>query len=227
MILSIKNQGRPPREAWGLQRDPRLQAMWVGSPNSPRRLRQPQPRLPGLPQPGRLPSPAPPTQRWTPATRSTAPAQGNARAPLPQERPSRRGWNTGPHRFELDLPSCLASDCTEDEVFAAWRDYSAPGAPRAVDGTRRVMLWGRNPILQTVDPRTRTITNRTVPGHAFHPGTVTIRTRTRNGVVGAQVVGEGDGGSRWQNYLVGPTLFAGSGMLVRSRTNPDPWPVVP
>ena len=59
-----------------------------------------------------------------------------------------------------------------------------------------------------------TITNVTKPGHLFG-GSVNISIQTRNGVVGAQVVGTGLGPNPVMNQLMGPVIFEGLGFGAR------------
>ncbi|MGH8241770.1 MAG: FG-GAP-like repeat-containing protein [Steroidobacteraceae bacterium] len=78
-----------------------------------------------------------------------------------------------PHDYTLDRTLVCTADDTFQQMTAA--GMSAPGAPAAVEGfTPRVDLTFGNPITQTVDSVTRTILNRTLPGHEFHDGSVEI-----------------------------------------------------
>lgn len=122
----------------------------------------------------------------------------------------------GNHYYNLWIPLC-AGDCTPADAFNAMKNFSAPGAPPAQDGSRDLMLIGLtsgNPINQTVDPCKMTITNVTKPGHLFG-GSVNISIQTRNGVVGAQVVGTGLGPNPVMNQLMGPVIFEGLGFGAR------------
>jgi len=122
----------------------------------------------------------------------------------------------GNHYYNLWIPLC-AGNCTPVDAFNAMRNFSAPGAPPAQDGSRDLMLPGLisgNPINQTVDPCGMTITNVTKPGHLFG-GSVNISIQARNGVVGAQVVGTGLGPNPIMNQLMGPVIFEGLGFGAR------------
>lgn len=82
---------------------------------------------------------------------------------------------------------------------------SAPGAPAAQEGiTQNVDLFGHNPITQTVDSRTRTIVNRTEPGHEFFDGSVIITAipQPNNGSL-ISIRGTGTNGSPVWNTVVG------------------------
>jgi RHS repeat-associated protein len=113
--------------------------------------------------------------------------------------------SVGDHSYNIWVPMC-AGGCTPTEAFNAMRNFSAPGAPPAQNGSHNLVLTGNNPINQTVDPCEKTITNRTLPGHQFG-GSVTISIQQRNGVVGAQIVGTGVGQNPIMNQLMGPMIF--------------------
>ncbi|WP_429002581.1 RHS repeat-associated core domain-containing protein [Xanthomonas fragariae] len=111
----------------------------------------------------------------------------------------------GDHYYNIWVPLC-ASGCSPTDAFNAMRNFSAPGAPYAQNGTHDHTLILNNPIRQTVDPCKQTITNQTLPGHQFG-GSVTISVQQRNGVVGAQIVGTGVGPNPIMNQLMGPAIF--------------------
>lgn len=124
--------------------------------------------------------------------------------------------NVGNHYYNIWVPLC-AGGCTPTDAFNAMRNFSAPGAPPAQDGSRDVLLFGftsPNPINQTVDPCAKTIKNVTLPGHLFG-GSVTISILQKNGVVGAQVVGTGLGPNPVTNQLMGPEIFEALGFGAR------------
>jgi len=131
------------------------------------------------------------------------------------------------HLTSIFEPACPATDCSEDEVYAAWRGYSAPGAPYAENGNHRVVLTGGNPILQTVVPQARLIVNQTLPGHVFHPGAIIIHVVTEHGVVGARIIGFGTGPGRFINQYGGPLIFGVLASEVRARVNPNGDPELP
>jgi uncharacterized protein RhaS with RHS repeats len=111
----------------------------------------------------------------------------------------------GNHYYNIWVPLC-AGGCTPTEAFNAMRNFSAPGAPPAQNGSRNLVLTGNKPINQTVDPCEQTITNQTFPGYQFG-GSVTISIQQRNGAVGAQIVGTGIGPNPIMNQLMGPMIF--------------------
>jgi uncharacterized protein RhaS with RHS repeats len=113
--------------------------------------------------------------------------------------------SVGNHDYSLWIPLCYGG-CTTTDGLNAMRNFSAPGAPRAQNGSRNLMLAGGNPINQTVDPCKNTITNKTLPGHTFG-GAVTISILQKDGVVGAQVVGAGVGPNAITNQIMGPVIF--------------------
>jgi RHS repeat-associated protein len=129
----------------------------------------------------------------------------------------------GQHHYDFFSGACKAGEagCTESSVFESWRHRSAPGAPYAEAGTHNRTLTGGNPIRQTVNTSSRTIVNETRPGHRYYPGTVTIRVMTRDGVIGARIIGHGDrGANAIENRILGPILFRYLGSLVYFSMHP-------
>jgi hypothetical protein len=125
--------------------------------------------------------------------------------------------DVGDHYYNLWIPLCDAGGCTPTDAFNAMRNFSAPGAPPAQDGSRDLLLEGLtspNPINQTVDPCKMTIKNVTLSGHLFG-GSVTISILQENGVIGAQVVGTGLGPNPIMNQLMGPAIFETLGFGAR------------
>ena len=90
---------------------------------------------------------------------------------------------------------------------APW--VSAPGAPQAQEGTTGpIVLWGNNPITQTVDSSSGTIVNTTLPTHTFYPGTVTFQVAPALGNTSTVVVtGQGTGNNPEENDAVGIAYF--------------------
>lgn len=123
----------------------------------------------------------------------------------------------GDHYYRIWVPLCTF--CTRADGFEAMRNFSAPGAPYAVDGTHDLNLTGNNPIRQTVDSCNYKITNKTLPGHMFG-GQVEISITEMNGAVGAEVVGSGYGPNAFWNQLFGPPIFEGLGFGAYLRLNP-------
>jgi RHS repeat-associated protein len=126
-----------------------------------------------------------------------------------------------PHYFRTNI----ATLCSPDEAFRRMLEpgMSAPGAPAAIEATdRRVDLWDfafqpNNPILQTVNPAARTITNETQPGHRYNPGSIIIQVLSAPGGTSDIVitgVGTGLHGGKiqfWGFYSLKkllPTVFA-------------------
>jgi RHS repeat-associated protein len=126
------------------------------------------------------------------------------------------------HYYSTFIPLC-SGNCTPQQAFEAMRHFSAPGAPYAAAGTHDVMLWGRNPIRQTVDPCHLTITNVTLPGHVFG-GQVQITITSENGTIGAEVVGSGSGPKAALNQEVGPAIFQAMGYGAYMWLNPSGAP---
>jgi RHS repeat-associated protein len=122
--------------------------------------------------------------------------QSGARSPGP---------NVGYHYYNIFVPLCVG--CSPSDAFNAMRNYSAPRAPYALNGTHDVLLFGNNPIRQIVNQCDKAITNETLPGHIFG-GSVTISIIENNGVVGAQIVGTGTGPNAIGNQLGGPLLIS-------------------
>ena len=131
---------------------------------------------------------------------------------------NRSGWNEGAHYYGLHIPLC--DSCTKGEAFDGARNFTAPGAPRAQDGRHTRILSFGNPIAQVVDPDNFSITNITLKGHWFFPGTVNIKIVESNGVKSMDVVGEGVGKNRLQNQILGPMIF--TGMAISTYLNLHP-----
>ena len=125
--------------------------------------------------------------------------------------------SVGDHYYSLWIPLC-SGGCTTTDGLNAMRNFSAPGAPQAQNGSRNLMLAGGNPINQTVDACKSTITNKTLPGHTFG-GSVTISILQKDGVVGAQVVGTGVGPNPITNQIAGTMIFEYLGFRARMSLN--------
>lgn len=110
-------------------------------------------------------------------------------------------------------------NCTIDQGFEAMRLFSAPSAPYAQEGTHKRILWGNNPIEQTVDTCSKTITNVALPGHSFG-GTVKIKIVETNGVVSADITGSGSGNLSMVNSIAGPAIFSGLAGAAYINLNP-------
>jgi hypothetical protein len=124
-----------------------------------------------------------------------------------------------PHYYTVNVPLCF---CSQADAFNAFRNFSAPGAPYAQDGTHKVVLPGftsGNPIKQTVDPNAMTITNETLPGHLFG-GQVVISFSTENSVTSVNIVGSGIGPNAELNQILGPEIFTGLAMGAFYYLNP-------
>ncbi|HEY0113197.1 MAG TPA: RHS repeat-associated core domain-containing protein [Allosphingosinicella sp.] len=119
-----------------------------------------------------------------------------------------------PHRFEITR----MLQCTAGKAFQKLMQEgnSAPGAPRAREGTSRgVRLWGNHPITQVVDSANRTIRNITEVGHRYHPGSVTLRiTPITPGTSRITIVGQGTGEHAYENDVVGSIFFGGVATLL-------------
>jgi hypothetical protein len=120
------------------------------------------------------------------------------------------------HYYTVDTPLCF---CSQADAFNAMRNFSAPGAPYAQNGTHYLVLAGNNPILQTVDPDAMTITNVTQPGHIFG-GQVQIGFSTSNGVTSVNIVGSGIGPNSELNQILGPEIFTALSMAAFYYLNP-------
>src|SRR5205814_1226323 len=77
------------------------------------------------------------------------------------------------HRYSVHRSTV----CSAGDAFNQFKDasMSAPGAPPAQEGPHVVTLTGNNPIAQSVNSSTMTITNTTLPTHEFYPGQVVIQ----------------------------------------------------
>lgn len=142
---------------------------------------------------------APPIPIPVPGTPAQPTPYTNPTPPPPEEEDT--------HEYEINV----ATSCNASQAFTLLRrpGVSAPGAPFAQEGTNTVTLTGNNPIRQTVNSSTRTIINQTLPGHSFHPGTVTIRVSSL-GSAGSliNIVGTGTGPNPTRNNVIGYAFFA-------------------
>jgi hypothetical protein len=129
----------------------------------------------------------------------------------------------GPHHYDFSVPLCLG--CSSQQAFDVVRAFSAPGAGYAQNGTHEVTLAGNNghnQIIQTVDPNALTITNTTLPGHVFDPGSVQLSVvQDQTGVVSLHIVGGGTGAYSTDNQIFGPAIFSALGLAAYGALNPD------
>jgi hypothetical protein len=80
----------------------------------------------------------------------------------------------------------------------------------AQEGTHVLILTGNNPISQTVNSSTMTITNATLPGHIFDPGTVGFQVDPAPGDTSViTITGTGTGDYPVLNDIVGELFFGG------------------
>jgi hypothetical protein len=69
-------------------------------------------------------------------------------------------------------------------------------------------LTFNQPISQSVNSSTRTIVNRTLPGHIFYPGTVTIQVNPLGPETSTlSIIGEGVGNEPEFNNFIGEAFF--------------------
>jgi hypothetical protein len=137
-----------------------------------------------------------------------------------------------PHRYEIKTPTT----CTPGDAFNALQapDTSAPGAPAAQEGFTPLInlpplvpfdfakgilpdyFTHPNPISQTVSTPTMTLTNTTVSGHVFYPGTVvtTVSPMGTGSVI--DTVGTGNGANPNFNNFVGVLYFGLRNYLVQT-----------
>lgn len=139
---------------------------------------------------------------------STFPALvGVPRAQPPKPSPTTAQQQGKPHFYQVNTwTSCTPSEAL-NMAKAPW--VSAPGAPQAQEGTTGpIVLWGNNPITQTVDSSSGTIVNTTLPTHTFYPGTVTFQVAPALGNTSTVVVtGQGTGNNPEENDAVGIAYF--------------------
>ncbi|MGA0603533.1 RHS repeat-associated core domain-containing protein [Caulobacter sp. KR2-114] len=120
-------------------------------------------------------------------------------------------WLTEPGSHHYTMTG--GSLCDADEQFKYWRApfVSAPGYRAGSAPRQQVELALGNWIEQTVDVRSRTIVNTTLPGHMFYYGTVTIHVSPTE--AGSEVAVEGvghNGNNARLNYILGVPLFYAS-----------------
>jgi hypothetical protein len=121
-------------------------------------------------------------------------------------------WISGSyHSYGVFTSVCFvtASYCTEDKVFDVLRRYPAPGHdPSAMvqsgDNTN-VPFLGR--VEHIVDYENRTITNRTIPNHLLHKGTVARSVQSRGSVIGVFTEGSGFGRLSTLNRLLSKPVW--------------------
>lgn len=130
-----------------------------------------------------------------------------------------------PHKYSVTVFTL----CSAAEAFSRVElpGVSAPGAPEAQDGSNVVQLWGNNGnnwILQSVDSSTMRITNFTLPGHQFYPGTVTWQVTPGPAGFGSfiNVTGIGDGPNASENEAVGLAFFGGAANAIAESCVPFP-----
>ncbi|WP_338445659.1 RHS repeat-associated core domain-containing protein [Pelagerythrobacter marensis] len=137
------------------------------------------------------------------------PPSGPAPSPSPEDGFGGGRLPQNTHRYNISV----VTQCSADSAFGAVRGAgnSAPGAPFARSGTHDLTLAPLgDPITQTVDPRSRTITNVTGPDHRFHPGRVEIRVNDLGGGYSSiNITGTGSGDNPTFNNLVGALIFGG------------------
>ena len=111
-----------------------------------------------------------------------------------------------PHRYRIQIVTQCSSQTTFNLLRA--EGNSAPGAPYAETGTHDLVLSGDNPISQTVDPQEMRITNVTLPGHIFYPGTVDIRVLGQGPNYSViDITGTGQGRFPTLNNILGGLIF--------------------
>lgn len=128
------------------------------------------------------------------------------------------GLCSNQHHYEV----MVFTLCPAPEAFSLMAQpwFSAPGAPEAQAGFRSpIVLWGnngKNQISQQVNLSTLTIVNRTLYGHQFYPGTVTIQVTPGPLGYGSiiDITGQGSGSNPVWNDLVGIAYFGLSADLV-------------
>ena len=115
------------------------------------------------------------------------------------------------HNYEIKQPTLCSANAAFNAITLP--SVSAPGAPQAREGFNpNIQLLGNdgnNHISQFVDSSSRTIVNTTLPGHQFHPGTVTWQVTPGPFGVGAMITvsGTGTGPNPMLNNLFGYALF--------------------
>ena len=120
-----------------------------------------------------------------------------------------------PHKYVITRSSNCSAANTFNQFLAP--GASAPGAPAAQEGpTPLINLpglpgYGPNPISQDVNSSTGTITNTTLPGHMFYPGTVVIQvTPSAGDTSNITITGTGTGNDPGFNDLVGEIFVGGT-----------------
>jgi|GEM_PF-6639342 RHS repeat-associated protein len=132
-----------------------------------------------------------------------------------RRRKNRREPNV-PHFYRIERVNPL---CDADRAFEIWKQQgvSAPAGSAAQEGSTRQMLFGNNPIVQTVNSRDRVIVNTTERGHIFYSGTVRIEVSQFGWWSKSTITGAGMNYSKLRvggNVFVGKAFFGGASEYV-------------
>ena len=118
---------------------------------------------------------------------------------------------TGEHLYQIRGRICSTSSsaCNQalaDRVFGRVNANDIPFTSDNLGSGERLLL-GRDPIHHSENIAGRTSINTTLPGHTFHPGTVTHQVHFENGNLYYDVTGRGSGSLPGFNNFVGKELF--------------------
>lgn len=131
-----------------------------------------------------------------------------------------RPENGQPHDYTVTRDVQCSASSAFNKLKAP--GMSAPGSPAAKEGfTPRVNLTGNNPISQSVDSRGLTITNTTLRGHEFYPGTVVMQVSPMSSNWSRiTITGVGTGNNPVLNDIVGLAFFGSVANAVQELCNP-------
>lgn len=162
--------------------------------------------------------PDPPPLTVIPPLNSGLPSPGGANdvggggyaTPGTPAKPAKPSTPAGtPHTYVISRSTLCSAPAAFSQLMQ--QGMSAPGAPAGRPGTRTIQLPGLtspNPISQFVDPSTMTITNTTLQGHVFDPGSVFIQvTPNPDGTSNITITGTGTGNYPEINDLIGEVIF--------------------
>lgn len=135
---------------------------------------------------------------------------------------------TGYHRYEYQTKICAKSSpwCTVEAVYRIMLSDTEYIAPAKVFRHQPVVNCARydladvvspNPIVVGVDDWTHSVTNYTLPGHLFYPGTVRRRVFDDDSFVYVDTFGEGTGSERFTNLAMARGLWPAIDRLLSSR----------
>jgi hypothetical protein len=119
--------------------------------------------------------------------------------------------------------------CDPNLVYEGLKLHAAPGQDgpvregKLLDVKAPVIGRSAGPVVQVLEPETRTVHNVTQQGHVFEPGYITRSVVVEDGNVIVVTEGVGTGKDRWFNQHLGPSAFTlENGAIVKYVLDHDP-----